>query len=48
MYYRTLYVLKGYEEPSDNVKTNCVESPQGTLICNISKIKKNYEMFTYK
>lgn len=36
IYYRTVYVLKGWEDPSEHVNTNCVERPQGTLICRTS------------
>lgn len=42
-YYLTLYVLKGREEPSEQVKTNCVESPEGILICTNNKIKNDIE-----
>lgn len=31
--YRTLYVLKGKDDPSEHVKTNCVEIPEGIFIC---------------
>ena len=44
MYYRTLYVLKGREDPSEHVKTNCVESPLGTLICNSTKLKMHLNL----
>lgn len=42
MHYRTLYVLKGWEDPSEHVNTNWVEKPQGTLICSQQLWKLKY------
>lgn len=33
----SLFVLKGYDEPFEHVKTNCVERPTGILICKRKK-----------
>lgn len=41
-HYLTSYVLKGRDDPSEHVKTNCVEIPEGIFNCiqNIQKETK--------